>query len=125
MSMSRAEHFRRAEALLSMADSNPGAGRPRLTEVDRERVALAQVHATLATVPPGVELEAAHGGGPVVGGTPEEPTVFGLTLDQVAERLDRLGRAERALIELESGQVAVTGAGAAGYIRSALNGGQA
>jgi hypothetical protein len=84
----RAEHYRMAESALATVSARvrrgegPGPG--------GEGVALvALAHATLAAAGPGVELEAAHGG-PVVGGTREEPTVFGLTLDQVAERLDRL-----------------------------------
>lgn len=52
--MTRSEHYRRAEELLAPLDKRMGKGTGGFTiftEADRERLALAQVHATLAAAP--------------------------------------------------------------------------
>lgn len=59
MTMSRSEHWARAQELISEVDRSVQVDRyrPVMTEVDRERVTLALVHATLAAAPPDVAEE--------------------------------------------------------------------
>lgn len=123
MSMSRADHYRRAQELMAPMDHRVAEGKGPGPDAGW-RTMLAQVHATLAIAP--AEAGGAHAG-PVLGGTREEPTVFGLPLDEVAALVDLKASLERALAELaaDTSPLRWSGSAAARFIQERVLGGEA
>lgn len=91
----RAEHYRRAQELIADVDRRVWADRyqPTMTDVDRERVTLAQVHATLAAAPEWVsgELAPAEVAGEERQACPAGGVIHRAKLEEVLAELEELG----------------------------------